>query len=614
MIPPAIYTMSNTQEELDYRAAIADYFLDLSETCILDHVYEDALKYIELAVHSFNNLNGDLSSLRIETSLRALANSLSKEPEKPHGSPIDPIRKPSCLHVMNEASAFGGLISMATRWIQIDGGAMIHSVALLSQQLSPPAALIQAVSESGGAIYTADLKSSPLQRAAWLRDLAGKLATCVILHIDSCNLIAAIAFSNKGGPPVLLVNHPGHMFWVGASVADIVVNCRGSRLEEHWTKVHRGAKNCATIPIPLPEPETLPLAKADLDERKARARETLGIPKESILIMTSGASYKYRPLGKIDFLKTCQDILEAVPEAFVLAAGVVEDDRWRDASNKLGFRLRALGSLPQSKIAILHHASDLYIEGFPFGSTTALLEAGLQGLPAVLSPAECPPPYGSDGVALDDTLERPASIEHYKLEVVSLCRNPAQRTYVGMRLQKAILAHHTGAGWKRYLINTLRALPPEHCPHPLQTPLRTPPEIYEYWCEFIGTREPSRSILEDRIFCALSVGLRPKITPKVKLACQNAKHIRAGKTIPLQLLSPLCNYCLPLLPLSLARIIFRTVKFFFLGGRLRRMCNKLVRLFLRTNDTQSHYEHQYRYIQENYQWLSRPKASERSTK
>jgi hypothetical protein len=265
--------------------------------------------------------------------------------------------------------------------------------------------------------------------------------------------------------------------------------------------------------------------------------------------------------------------------------------------------LRALGSLPQSKITVLHQASDIYVEGFPFGSTTALLEAGLQGLPAVLAPAECPPPYGTDGVALDDTLERPASIERYKLEVIRLCRNPAERASAGMKLQRSILAHHTGDGWRRYLANALQALPQEHRLHQLQKPVRTPPAIYEYWCDFLGTQGPSRSILEDRIFCAFSLGLRPKITPMMKMACKYAKRVRGGGTIPLPILTLLCNYCLPLLPLSMARVVFRTVKFFFLGGLAGRMRNKLARLFRRTNDSQSHFEHQYRYIQENQRWL-----------
>jgi glycosyltransferase involved in cell wall biosynthesis len=456
--------VSLIQEELDYRAAIADCFLDLSEASIRNHAYDDALKYVDLAVHVFNSLSGDLSSPRVETNLLAIAKSLLTDETKENArvEPVGSLRKPVCLHVLNEAVAFGGQTAMATRWIQLDGDARIHSVVLLSQESPPPAELVRVVSESGGTIYNADQKSSQLQRAAWLRGLARNLAAYVVLHIDTTDLIAAVAFGAEGGPPVLLVNHAAHTFWVGASTPDIVVNCRGSRLEEHWTRVHRGVKNCATIPIPLPEPGTSPPTQIPRDELMARAREIIGIPKEAVVILTVGASYKYKPFGKIDFLKTCQNILEAVPEAFLLAAGVIEDDRWRSVSNKLGSRARALGSLSQKEIAILHQASDVYVEGFPFGSTTALLEAGLEGLPVVLAPTECPPPYGSDGVALDDTLERPASLEQYELEVVRLCRNPVERLSAGIKLRESILRHHTAAGWKRYLASALEALPQEH--------------------------------------------------------------------------------------------------------------------------------------------------------
>ena len=138
------------------------------------------------------------------------------------------------------------------------------------------------------------------------------------------------------------------------------------------------------------------------------------------MILTLGASYKYAPLANLDFLATCNEVVKAVPEAFILAAGVNEDMRWLAASASAGGRLRALGSVSHEQVRLLHGIADLYIEGFPFGSTTALLEAGLSGLPVVLAPAECPPPYGSDGLALDNTLKQPASVDEYKAEIVRL--------------------------------------------------------------------------------------------------------------------------------------------------------------------------------------------------
>lgn len=587
---------SGTAEELDYRAAIAGSFLELSEACIRDQALEDALKYLDLAVKPFSALNRDLSSPRLEADLQAIARLLPASNEEVESS--NQSRKPVCLHVLNEAFAFGGHTAMATRWMQLDSIVHTHSVVLLSQKSPIPDQLAQAVGESGGAIYLADQNASRLDRAVWLRNLAHRAARYVILHLDTTDLIAALAFGVEGGPPVLLVNHAAHVFWVGASTTDLVVNCRGSQLEKHWTKVYRGVENCATIPIPLIDP-----LEHETSEGKSRAREIIGLPEESILIMTSGVSYKYRPLGALDFLKTCLEILEAVPEAYLAVAGVIENDRWREAAKISGYRLRALGSLPRREIALLHQAADLYLEGFPFGSTTALLEAGLQGLPVVLSPAECPPPYGTDGIALDEILERSPDVEQYKLEVIRLCRNPGERKTRGMRVRQAIRTHHTGAGWREHLAKALLSLPPVHQVKPIQSPQPTPPAAYQYWCSFENSNVYGRGILEDLIFHALSSGLEAKITPEMKRACEQARRVRSGGSIPLPLLLLLGNYFLPLLPRAWALASFRIVKFFLLGGLLGRARERAARLFRRTGETQSEYG-RHRYLQDYSQWFA----------
>jgi len=93
-------------------------------------------------------------------------------------------------------------------------------------------------------------------------------------------------------------------------------------------------------------------------------------------------------MGDLDFLAVAEELLCQLPGAYILAVGVREDERWRAVSERTGSRLRALGR--QSQVSDYHDAADLYIEGFPFGSTTALLEAGLRGIPVILAPATCP--------------------------------------------------------------------------------------------------------------------------------------------------------------------------------------------------------------------------------
>ena len=591
---PRKLTARNLQieQELDYQAAVANWLLDLSDSSLSSGAYNDAIQWIQLAADVLYSQNRDLSSPRMEASLRFLARLLPEPRERTQ--PKEITTKETCLHVLNEALAFGGHTAMATRWMHQDRESRIHSIALLNQRTPVSSELVQSVSATGGHIYIAEKNASLFERAAWLRTLACERATYVVLHIDVNDVIGALAFGIKGGPPTLLVNHAAHIFWVGSSVPDLVVNCRGSKLEEYWTTMHRGAIACATIPIPLTEPDVPTFSEAETAKRKSHLKESLGIPREATLILTVGASYKYAPIPGLDFLETCKDILRALPEVFVFAAGLNEDARWRAASEDTDFRLRALGSVTQEQLASLSQASDVYIEGFPFGSTTALLEAGLHGLPVVLTPSECPPPYGSDGVALDDCLARPSSIEEYKAQIVRLCRKPFEREAVGRLVRHAIVAHHTGGGWSRYLANALRVLPPAHRIHPIGSPLRTPAASYRYWCEFRQTwTATNQSLLEDYILRALSCGLRPKITKAMETACTEARQVRAGRAIPLPVLVSLCNHVLPHLPNLFGRSILRIAEFLFRQGRLRRLLRG-VRRFLNNHwDTPSP-SHQYR--------------------
>ena len=583
------------EQELDYQAAVANWLLDLSDSSLLSSAHNDAIRWVQLAADVLYSQNRYVSSVRMETTLRFLATLLPEARQRT--SAEDGTKKKTCLHVLNEAFAFGGHTAMATRWMQQDGESRIHSVVLLNQRTPVSSELVQTVSATGGHIYSADPNASLFERAAWLRTLACEQASYVILHLDVNDVIGALAFGRNGGPPTLLVNHAAHIFWVGSSVADRVVNCRGSKLEEYWTTMHRGAVACATIPIPLTDPDVPPFSEAEAARRRQEFKEGVGLPRQATLILTLGASYKYAPVQGLDFLETCKDVLRALPEAFVFAAGVNEDARWRAASKNVGFRLRALGTVTQEQLASLFQASDVYIEGFPFGSTTALLEAGLRGLPVVLTPAECPPPYGSDGVALDDCLQRPSSIEQYKAEIVRLCRQSSEREVLGRKVHNSIRAHHTGMGWRQYLANALRGLPATHQIHPIRSPLRTPPEIYRHWCEFRQTwTANNQSVLEEYILRALSLGLRPTVTTTMQMACKQAGQVRAGRALPLPILVALCNHVLPNLPIFLGRSIFRTAEFLFRKDRMRRLLRGIRRSLNKSWDTPAP-SHQYRALQ-----------------
>jgi hypothetical protein len=244
---------------------------------------------------------------------------------------------------------------------------------------------------------------------------------------------------------------------------------------------------------------------------------------------------------------------------------VQEDERWREASKNTASRLRAIGRQNQSHIGDFHDAADLYIEGFPFGSTTALLEAGLKRIPVILAPASCPPPYGTDGVAIDDIITRPSDIEEYKNQVRSLIANRDERERLADQLSVSIRNHHTGDGWMRYLENMVDKLPPTHRTYPLTENHPTSESVYLYWTEFrdraAWDRVLSEELLDDSVYRLLVSGIKPRLTKSLRETCMAARSIRRNRAISFGMMFFLCNILFPLMPMAWAMRVYRKMDF-----------------------------------------------------
>jgi hypothetical protein len=126
---------------------------------------------------------------------------------------------------------------------------------------------------------------------------------------------------------------------------------------------------------------------------------------------------------------------------------------------------------------VFHAAADIYLEGFPVGSPTALLEVGISGIPCVRAPRNVPPPFAADGIALSG-VRQPVDVAAYVSAAIGLVRNEGERRVQGSALARAIQAHHTQARWPDYAQNAASALPERHRVYslagaaPLPTPLR----------------------------------------------------------------------------------------------------------------------------------------------
>jgi hypothetical protein len=171
----------------------------------------------------------------------------------------------------------------------------------------------------------------------------------------------------------------------------------------------------------------------------------LGIPEDQVMLLSIGRAEKYRPCGPYDFVATAGKILQGHPRAHIYVVGDSLSGiapYLRCAAHE---RLHFVGSMEDP--SLYRAAADVYLESFPFGSQTALLEAALNGLPVVPAYAPLFPLLVANDDALHGILSNPRCEQEYVERVELLIQQREQRVELGKMLQKRLLADHVGEAW-----------------------------------------------------------------------------------------------------------------------------------------------------------------------
>ncbi|HZK81154.1 MAG TPA: hypothetical protein VFC46_08815, partial [Humisphaera sp.] len=473
---------------------------------------ESAAIWLSIACESASDFApfGELASAELEEIACRIARRL------PVPAPRDYVHPPwRWMHVVTEVYPVFGHSALIRRWIEQDDSSCIHDIVATGQGPAFPDSLQAAVARTGGEVTCLDRTLPELARASLLRQAAWEKADVIVVHTHPFDIIPTLAFGVAGGPPALLVNHADHVFWPGASVADLVVNIRpsGRRLAEDC----RGTGNGAMLPIPLPRPPQPGNGEPQGSLRQA-ARAQFQIPSGAIVFLTIAQPYKYEPAAGLDYFAAAERILRACHDAYVIAVGLPNTGRASALAVSTQGRFRAVGT--QRDIASYHAAADIYLESIPVGSLTALLEASLAGLPCVRAPQATPPTLCADGEALDDD-PRPVDLAHYVESAIALARcDDASRRHTGSILADHIRDCHCGAGWTARLEALRLQVPNQHAAPSKISPKPMPDAMTDFWVRVVdATPRPTLSLV-------MAVALRRSLPPLAPIGVELWKQVQ----------------------------------------------------------------------------------------
>ena len=195
----------------------------------------------------------------------------------------------------------------------------------------------------------------------------------------------------------------------------------------------------------------LPIPLANLTEMISRrdARQAVGIPANQVVLLSVGRAEKYRPCGPYDFVSTANNILDRHPSTHLYVIGESQDGIAPYLRRTIHERMHFMGSIEDP--SLYRSAADIYLESFPFGSNTALLEAALSGLPVVPAYAPLSPLLVAGNDATQDLLLNPEREQEYIDRVGLLIQKPDQRAELGTRLRERLMVDHVGEGWLNWL-------------------------------------------------------------------------------------------------------------------------------------------------------------------
>lgn len=348
------------------------------------------------------------------------------------------------LHVMSTAYEKGGHTRVVPRWIETcaqTAPSEQHSILISMQKDDPlPEWLGHSARRTGGELIKLPPGLSWLQAAAEIRSKSLEF-DAIVLHIHPNDPLPNLAFYDQP-KPVLFFRHADHAFNLGLDVARVVADIRPVGRE---MSIHFCAKAPRKVMLPLPLLDDGP---ASWD--KADARNKLGLPADALIALTIGDPWRFTPIEGYNFAEVVQSLCEANSRVHIVAVGPSESEIFPGLGQSVGGRFLPVGSVNDREILELYYrATDIYLDGYPMSSLTAVLDAARHGLPVqrLYNRSQCLM-WGNDP-GLDSVVLGASTQDEFIRTVLEWLEWPEERrSELGSRFRNAVLEDHCGASWK----------------------------------------------------------------------------------------------------------------------------------------------------------------------
>jgi hypothetical protein len=227
--------------------------------------------------------------------------------------------------------------------------------------------------------------------------------------------------------------------WLGGSVSDVVINLRDAA--QDLSIARRGIEPDRNVMVPT---IVVPPERA---HSRQEAKAALGVPQDAILLFSAARAMKYRTVGGVTYAETHVDLLRRHPKALFWILGAGDQEDWRSACAAVDGRLKGLPETRETQLYF--EAADIYVDSYPFVSSTSLMEAAGYGTPLVsrfYGPKEAEI-FAINHPGLMSSVLNATNEDQYLQFLDRLIEDKAYREQLGVMAEKGVRDLHTPPGW-----------------------------------------------------------------------------------------------------------------------------------------------------------------------